>query len=920
MADDDFSSQYPDARPLTIFKKGGNSPVRIAGNGDWGVVSTKPLATTKGDIATDWTPVATKPIAGSAGSDDWGVQGQAPATKGAAVAPAVAPSSPVEAGTAPPATPPTASTGGSPLSLLDRIGERAKDFGRHYKEDVASSEGTMKSGWEDIKRGKYALGATKAAVGGVGYVGAPISAGIEGVVGDPTEAVTGSKKLRQLAEFAAGIMLPGPKGVKALEDSKAGQTVEKIVSPTTVSPIAGEAEASTRSAQGWAARDTARDIEALDTHTKLLRKMDEPARRDFLSYVEGSKSGPLPKEQQQFADTFRGAMQGVRRNMENLDRTAQMNFVENYFPHQWQDPQKAQQFFGGGKEGATGFTKGRKLPTIEDGIAAGLVPKTLDPIEAAATYISNANRFIATERTFEQARDLDTVKYYLPGKQPAGWTEVQGRLGAKDTPGGHMLAYAPEDWARVYNNFVSKGITGPTKSVYDTLQKSFNAITAMELGFSAYHARTMAKEAIASQATVALGELTAGRVGAAAKAYAKVPIAPVQTAMTGKKLEKVYLGTTPGSERMRDIADLLTEAGGRGKGGVTHTGGEYAFGKGSGFVRAWKRGTLWAETMADIKTIKGSPILGTMKVGAKSLGNVMTDIASPLFEKYIPRLKNGAFYEEMSSWLDHNPSASHEAQAASARQIWDSVDNRFGEVVKDNIFWNKTFKQISQLALRSYSWDLGTVREVGGGVKDIVSQKWTPRARYVISMPIMDAVGNAVYQALKTNEAPRDLMDLVAPRTGGKNPDDTDERAGVIGYMRDIYGWLDDPSTEAMNKFATGPRLAVETLRNKNWQDLPIAPPSDPSKTPTNNISSWLGPYIEHVANAFEPISVSQVFKTQPKSNIPLWERIMGTQAASSKYADPEKYEKNRLFYGNRDYQRRLKLEDKEKQKYGGMQ
>ena len=93
----------------------------------------------------------------------------------------------------------------------------------------------------------------------------------------------------------------------------------------------------------------------------------------------------------------------------------------------------------------------------------------------------------------------------------------------------------------------------------------------------------------------------------------------------------------------------------------------------------------------------------------------METVAQPIFEKYIPRIKNGAFYDTMHDWLEANPNAPHEAQVAMARRIWDSIDNRFGEMVQDNIFWNKTLKQTAQLGMRSYSWNLGTVREIGGG-------------------------------------------------------------------------------------------------------------------------------------------------------------------------------------------------------------
>ena len=80
------------------------------------------------------------------------------------------------------------------------------------------------------------------------------------------------------------------------------------------------------------------------------------------------------------------------------------------------------------------------------------------------------------------------------------------------------------------------------------------------------------------------------------------------------------------------------------------------------------------------------------------------------------RDKNGAFYDAASVWIRNHPGASQAELARGMRQVWDSIDNRFGEMVQDNIFWNTTLKQSMQLAMRSYSWNMGTFREIGGGV------------------------------------------------------------------------------------------------------------------------------------------------------------------------------------------------------------
>ena len=902
-------------RPLTIRR--GPTPVAAAGD-EWAVAGPPvPLS-------------AIKPGAPSPGSNDpWAVAG---------------PPTPIQnAGGQAPASPPAASpsssggvAGGAPASewqpagppepvvrAAPSIGERiygalphASDLWKAQEKNVKSATSTMSQGLEDVKGGKPFTGALELGLGGIGYVASPFDSAVGAIVGEPIKRLTGSQKLGDLASFAASILLPGKKLTLPFTKSTPGKVAKTIFSADKMSPEAEAAAGSIRAEGGQAARNTAQTAHALEEHQKLVSSMDDMARRNFISYVEGNKGAALSADEQVLADKLATAYKARRTELENIDRTQHMNFVEDYFVHLWEDPQKAAQVFARGtsKEGRTGFTKGRSLPTIEDGLAAGLTPKTLDPIAATMEYISNADRFIATEHVFEEARNLGTIKYYQPGRQPVGWTKVNGRLGEKGT----MDAYAPADWARVYNNFIDKGIQGPWRDAYDMAQRASNAVTSMELGLSAYHATTMAKEAFTNQFATALEQLVGGKFKAAAKSLAEAPISAVSLPMKGNKLEQVYLGAAPGSAHMQKIADLLTAAGGRGKGGVAFTGGEYTFGKNGGFVKAWKQGTLKAQMLADVAEIKASPVLGTMKVATRDIGRAMSDIASPLFEKYIPKMKNGAFYNNMSAWLERNPGASQEEQVAAARQVWDSIDNRFGEMVKDNIFWDQTMKQVAQLAARSYSWDLGTVREIGGGVKDLVEHKWTPRAAYAITLPIADGILAAIYQYAKTGQGPQTPMDLAAPRTGGVNNDGIEERAAPIGYMKDVYGWMEDPLAEATNKIATLPTLVGQLARNKDWRGLPIAPPSDPEKSAYENTLRWLEPYLKTVGQAFVPISMKNAFKRQPDSNISIPEKILGVQSAGQKYTQPEQLENTLRFLKDRDYKTKERLDAREKEKYGG--
>jgi hypothetical protein len=51
----------------------------------------------------------------------------------------------------------------------------------------------------------------------------------------------------------------------------------------------------------------------------------------------------------------------------------------------------------------------------------------------------------------------------------------------------------------------------------------------------------------------------------------------------------------------------------------------------------------------------------------------------------------------------------------------DSVDNRMGQLVYDNLFWDRTLKDLMMISVQSVGWNLGTLRELGGAAVDLGS-------------------------------------------------------------------------------------------------------------------------------------------------------------------------------------------------------
>jgi hypothetical protein len=785
-------------------------------------------------------------------------------------------------------------------------------------------------------------------------VASPVKGPARSMVTRPIAEAVGTtpeqvERVTDLALPGLGVVSYG-KGAR-LAGSAALKTVEKIFSPTTVDADATIAETLVRGTGGMAARDTAATRADMEPFHKTVNALPDTARLDFIDHVEGgaARTAALPQALQTLAGKMKDAFELRKSKLQALPSTQQAQFVEDYFPHFWQDPQQAQQFaqnFSGGasKQGSGASLHGRTVPTIADGIRAGLQPLTTDPIEATLRYVASMDRFIASIEVLDTAKAIGQVKWVKPKvmgasghpdsfKVPAGWKPIEGR-GATRANGSR--AYAPEGFARVYNNFISRGFHelggGEYGAAYDVAQRASNAVTALELGLSGFHAVTMANEAGISKLARGIhdivggiGALDARRMLRGAGAVASAPAAPVTSYLKGRGLEKVYLGQSAGSPDMARITDLLTKAGGRAK-GAQHA-RDYSFSAMGSYWTAFKQGALKAQLQLAAADVKANPVLGTLRQGFAQMGRIMSTVAQPLFEVAIPRLKNGAFYDMMHAWLEANPTATYDRQVSAAREIWDSVDNRFGELVSDNVFWNQMLKQSAQLAMRSYSWNLGTMREIGGGAKDIASGRWTPRASYVIALPIWVGTMNAVYQKLKTGKNPESVQDLVGGQTGGEalgasvppargfgrsTQATVPERVSIPGYQKDVMGWYEDYEREAKNKIATLPRMLGEVLTNSNWRGDPIVNPEEAAP-------QWLKSYFNYAMETLGPISLRQASKgSKLGSNITRPEQLMGLRPAPSYVQDPEGYARQQKNIHLSKGRKKDRFEKKQRAQYGG--
>lgn len=792
---------------------------------------------------------------------------------------------------------------------------------------------------------------------GMDVLGAPFNvlaaAPIEATVGRVSENYGGPKK--ETVGDVGSMLVPFGGEFKALGAAAKAKlapkvadgfkAVEKVFSPTTVSPVAGETERTIRRSTGSASLQNEKAADTLIKHNATVANLPVPEQRALVDYIENRSKLPAgskladPKLQAA-ADDVAKVYDGWRQKITSTLKPAQVpNFITDYYSHIWKEkPAIVGEKLGAyAKQGSGKNFKARSIPTIGDGIRAGLTPKFENPIESTMAYSQNMSRYVATHDMLNELKTQGYAKWYSPGSKniPPGWVPYEGIMTKKAAPGTRAIPaesnsaapiripdrpiqlYGPKDATRVFNNFISKGMAqGDAGPFYEAARQATNGMTQLKLGLSAYHLATMANEAVISDYARAFRAASRGEFGTAAKAagsgLANIGTIGMKSGMRGLKMQRELLDKAMPDAMSKKVNDAFVRSG-----GTLKMDPFYRTRASGSFFNAWEKGTLKRELSNAAKAIYDKPLRGTVDLAS----NIIQTTAAPLFEKYIPMVKRGAFASDMEDFLKANPKATQDEIDKEAIKIADSIDNRFGELNQDNLFWNKTMKQAAQLALLSPTWTLGTLREIVGGMKDAgisvanigKGEGLSRRSAYIAGLAANTAMMSAVYQYLKTGKGPGQARDLMAPQTGGTDvTSGQPERAMTPGYQKDVYAFgYDFPNNilnESANKLNPGLQTAIQLGTNKDYAGHPIFRPEGAAPTPQD------GERIrDYLTDQFLPISIGQFQQKKKGSGISTLETALGVRAAPSYITDPARVEALKQKYGSRDWKAALKAGARQK-------
>lgn len=545
---------------------------------------------------------------------------------------------------------------------------------------------------------------------------------------------------------------------------------------------------------------------------------------------------------QAVADELQKEFATRRKAVEDLSHGSFDHWREHYFPQFWERPNQVadwvkQRILGGKRplQGPAGFKKGRVFDDLQEGLDAGFKPVTNNPVSMALLKMHEMDRYIMAHEILGESKTEGLAKFVRFGEAPPeGWTRVNDSMFRVLQPSaeaqGMILRgeyYMPKEAARILNNYLSPGLRG--NPLYDLFRGAGNTLNQAQLGFSAFHAMFSALNSSISDTALAVRQASRLNITEAAKASVRaIPLlaSPIRHVITGTRLMREYL--SPGKYAdYSELADAVAKGGGRIFQDPLY--------RNASIAKFWK---AWGE--GDWKS-----------VGLQAFPAALEKMASPVMEHLVPRLKLGAFADIARESLDRLPPGAGKAEIRAALdKAWDSVDNRFGQVVYDNLFVNKIVKDLGLVSVRSLGWNLGTVRELGGAAKDTAKAagrivmgerpQLTDRMAYTMALPIVTGYIGALVNYAYTGQGPQELKDYFFPRTGRTLSNGEPERISLPTYMKDVYAFAKHPLETAGHKVHPLISMIADMLQNKDFYGVEIRHADDPLMKQVGQVASYV--------------------------------------------------------------------------------
>jgi hypothetical protein len=457
--------------------------------------------------------------------------------------------------------------------------------------------------------------------------------------------------------------------------------------------------------------------------------------------------------------------------------------------------------------------------------------RTTNPEQLRQWSMTNAVRALEYQKAWAQLQQDGLISFVKQGgRVPEGFALLEDRVAKVMRPTEQGLVqqgqyYAPPDVARILNNAISTGIL-ENSTLARGMRQTSNLLNRLQLA-SAFHGTGTAIRAAASDAALGVRQvvrgLKDGDLGTATQGATRLavsPVAAVRQAWISQKLLTDLRSDNPSPGAM-DFLDKLNQAGGR-------------LGLDERYQTQW-----WNKLKTEVAN-QNYP-----GAAARLMPAVVEKVSAPLMEWGIPRVKIGLFRELAADIDARMPEASPAMKQRAYAQVWDSIDNRLGQVVYDNLFWSKTLRDTAFLTQRAPGWNLGTMREFGGAALDLknLATKGEVSDR-LIYVPVYTAYAmmlGALTMRTMSGQMPQTWKDYFYPRTGERDEQTgREKRVSLPIDLKDVYSYVTDP-VGTMGKKESPLLTALNELRtNEEFGGVMVHNPTDPWQVQAKQYANWL--------------------------------------------------------------------------------
>lgn len=748
-----------------------------------------------------------------------------------------------------------------------------------------------------------------------------------------------------------------------------------IFNPAGMAPrLAGKAKAT----MAWSALETERMVHSLQQYGRYVGELSDPMRvqmiaayqRGLMDVIENNRSAferqyPLGSPMRTMADNYLqpgsplfGFFKEMRfysdqawKDMDSMPGgSIAPGYVFNYFPGQWREFEAARALWGKGKLGNTGkrFTREKSIPDIEAGMQMGLTPVSTNPINVMVARLATQQKYI---RDFKVFRAFEADGAILPEDQVTPDMRRDGWVPAPNyftLPGEKLMQkYVHPDAARLLSAMTDSGWA--KHSLYRMLRQAANFVTSVNLAGPGFHSTFVTLDAMSTDMALATQELSRvlmnpekgmwSEAGQAGLSMLRSPLAPILNVRAGMAMKK--LAANPGINAptimglprtaVSDALKNYMEGGGR-------MGLEDIY-------KSSRQGSFWPALKAQFKPSEGHAtftqeiaemardtigdvrIAGAFKVpawtalmGARLLARMGDTLSAPLMGYYVPALKAGTFYRHMESAMRVAPNMGGLEIQRVAGNISSMIDNRYGEMVYDNKFWNAYAKTSAQLGFRAWGFNYGALDTIAVGGREIASSIVGRPDRLREPLPTINATTGQpdVSEIRQLGSKGAALIGmvmftvlagaLIGVGEGTWNEDwkpydylypklANGQRIKLPSHMNNAYEFYNHPGQSFRNRINGLWVMGYDQLRNTQWDDrTPIVPPSHESgegPTRTFNNPEALQDRYDYWQHGMWPYAVQQLYNPTPaQQEIDPALRLLGVGPAPWEIREPDRAKK----------------------------